>query len=166
MSNYHDHANLCACGCREYTDTKYVFGHQGRVHLFVKLQNFTPEDHGFDGECWIWGGAVDRDDYGKTTHHNRSCRAHRLMYEFMVGAIRPGDHIDHLCSVRRCINPAHLEAVTPLENHRRSSLAKLTPADAREIRSATGTQREIAERFGVSQSTVGFILRGKTWRTA
>lgn len=49
------------------------------------------------------------------------------MYELYKGAIPEGLQIDHLCRVRRCINPDHLEAVTRHENILRgeSVIAKL-----------------------------------------
>ena len=49
----------------------------------------------------------------------KSMLAHRFSYELLVGPIAPGLELDHLCRVRACCNPAHLEPVTPLENFRR-----------------------------------------------
>lgn len=50
----------------------------------------------------------------------RLVRAHRFSYERAVGPIPAGLQIDHLCRVRACVNPAHLEPVTCGENVRRS----------------------------------------------
>lgn len=50
----------------------------------------------------------------------KSWYAHRLTYEAMVAPIPDGYTIDHLCRVRNCCNPDHLEAVPPAENTRRA----------------------------------------------
>jgi hypothetical protein len=66
--------------------------------------------------CWLWTGATDH-GYGVYS----SGKAHRISYEIHVGAIPYGLHIDHLCGVKNCVNPAHLEPVTQIENARRRS---------------------------------------------
>lgn len=64
--------------------------------------------------CWLWLGYVGiRNGYGS---FGAGKLAHRVAYEAFVGAIPPGLQIDHLCKVRRCVNPDHLEAVTQREN--------------------------------------------------
>jgi hypothetical protein len=71
--------------------------------------------------CWEWQGHVSRTTgYGQAGHNCRVTTVHRLAYEVFVGPIPEGLHIDHLCRNRRCIKPAHLEAVTQAENNRRS----------------------------------------------
>lgn len=68
------------------------------------------------GTCWIWTGSKLRNGYGQ---FNRGL-AHRFAYKLLVGEIRPGHEVDHLCMRRDCVNPTHLEAVTSSENTRRS----------------------------------------------
>lgn len=71
-------------------------------------------------ECWEWVGAVTANGYGRFSPrvdgvmHRQM--AHRVAYEALVGQIPDGLVIDHLCRNRRCVNPAHLEAVTQLVN--------------------------------------------------
>lgn len=70
--------------------------------------------------CWLWTGHVERSGYGRFTFCMRTVWAHRFAYETWVGPIPEGMHIDHLCNVRACINPEHLEPVTQAENNRRA----------------------------------------------
>ena len=74
----------------------------------------------FTATCWLWTATLTRKGYGQfypTT--TPGVPAHRWAYEFCIGAIPEGLQIDHLCRVRRCVRPDHLEVVTPRENHRR-----------------------------------------------
>lgn len=71
--------------------------------------------------CWIWVGARSSSGHGKLGVDGRTLGAHRLSYETWVGPIPPGLHIDHLCRRPACINPRHLQAVTPSVNVRRGT---------------------------------------------
>lgn len=62
--------------------------------------------------CWLWQAAKDRDGYGRYQIRPRSEEAHRVAYEALQSAIPDGLQLDHLCRVRHCVNPAHLQAVT------------------------------------------------------
>ena len=72
--------------------------------------------------CWLWIGYLDpQHGYGKWNPRSGGSpqHAHRVAYEQLVGPVPEGLHLDHLCRVRRCVNPDHLEPVTPRENNRR-----------------------------------------------
>lgn len=75
------------------------------------------------GDCWLWHAATDPAGYGRFRSDERTVLAHRWAWEALVGPIPEGLHIDHLCKVRNCVRPAHLEPVTPAENQRRSPTA-------------------------------------------
>lgn len=71
--------------------------------------------------CWLWTGALDYGGYGILWQgQGRSVRAHRYSYELLVGPIPVGLTIDHICAVRNCVNPVHLDPCTAAENVRRS----------------------------------------------
>lgn len=65
---------------------------------------------------WLWTAAVDPTGYGRFSVGGGMLYAHRWAYEAFVGPIPDRQQIDHLCRVRRCVNPLHLEAVTQREN--------------------------------------------------
>ena len=78
-----------------------------------------------DNGCWIWRFSVGADGYGYMSVGGTT-KAHRVGYELIVGPIPQGLELDHLCRVRACVNPAHLEPVTHLENMRRGAPATKT----------------------------------------
>lgn len=71
-------------------------------------------------DCWEWTGSLRPDGYGRIYFGGRDSgrvwRAHRLVYEVLVGPIPDGMTLDHLCRNRRCVNPDHLEPVPNREN--------------------------------------------------
>lgn len=79
------------------------------------LANCEPEPN---TGCWLWTGTMrgNGTGYGCISVKHELVAAHRASYEAFKGPIPEGLHIDHLCRVRCCVNPDHLEAVTPRVN--------------------------------------------------
>lgn len=77
-----------------------------------------------DSGCLLWLGSRTADGYGaikvRLDGVRRDWRAHRLVYELLVGPIPDGMEPDHTCRNKLCVHPDHLEPVTHAENLRRA----------------------------------------------
>lgn len=78
------------------------------------------------GECWLWTSSVDKYGYGRLNDRalpTRPMSAHRWVFELLVGDIPAEMTVDHICFVKQCVNPAHLQLLTRVENSRRQRRA-------------------------------------------
>ena len=64
-----------------------------------------------DTDCWEWIAGKDKYGYG-VFWFGKTMKAHRWSYDYWIGDLDPDLEIDHLCRVRSCQNPDHLEQVT------------------------------------------------------
>lgn len=69
--------------------------------------------------CWQWTGSVNSRGYGQWAFNQVSKSVHRLTWIEFRGDIPDGLTIDHLCRNKRCVNPWHMELVTPRVNNQR-----------------------------------------------
>lgn len=128
-------------------------------------------------ECYLWQGYT-RNGYGSLSVCNRLTYMHRLSFLAHHGPLPDGTEVCHTCDIRRCWFPDHLYAGTRLQNvhdawaRGRASKpprsagedhyrARLSDVEVEQVRSTTGSQREMAAAFGVSQSTIWRIKHGK-----
>lgn len=103
--------NYCCSGCA-YRAGDFM----STVSDYCDARIFPEPNSG----CWLWSGPLFNTGYGAILHAAKNGQlAHRVVYERERGPIPTGLQIDHLCRVRCCVNPDHLEPVTQQENIRR-----------------------------------------------
>jgi len=97
---------------RELSDNELILlsRERGLKHLLARCTII--------GDCWIFQGVVDDWGYGRYNYEGKYYRAHRLAYQFIKGEIEDGMHLHHIdiCTSKLCINPDHLELLTPTEH--------------------------------------------------
>ena len=83
--------------------------------------------------CMLWLAGKNGAGYGAfyVPSAGRQVNAHRVSYVLRVGPIADGLEVDHLCRVRPCVAPDHLEAVTHAENARRGEAGAVVAAMSR-----------------------------------
>lgn len=171
---------LCECGCGRTTKLarcsdsskgwirgvplRFAKGHNLRR---LNPQAYKSEDRGYSTPCWIWQRGTDEGGYGKVGIVGvQTTLAHRFFYMWVKGDIPDDLELDHLCRVRNCVNPDHLEAVTHQENDRRGMVTKLNPDAVRQIRAMRSegkTRAQAAAPFGIHPVYVTQITTRKMW---
>jgi hypothetical protein len=132
---------------------------------FVKLKN----------GCWQWRAHTDKDGYGVLPGDRKNTRAHRLSYELHKGQISDGFVICHHCDNPGCVNPDHLFVGTSKDNAQdalqkgrayvgeKNGRSKLTKENIIEILSSELNGVQLAQKFGVTRSTINRVRRREAW---
>lgn len=142
---------------------------EARAFLEAAIQSNTDE-------CIIWPFSTTKDGYGRMKIGGRKGRpqtVNRLVALWAHGE-PPGDgyHAAHdplVCTSKACVNPRHIRWATRSENERDKLIsgshhkAKLTHADADEIRASSLSNKSLAAKFNVSVDSIEAIRRGRTW---
>lgn len=129
-----------------------------------------------DGDCWLWSGTKNANGYGVLGINKKMFLAHRFSFELHKGKIPKGYCICHSCDVPACVNPKHLWSGTLKQNsidmakkgRFSKNLRKLTLEKVLKIRRLDQgkklSQRDLGLMFGVTKSTISFIVNKKTWK--
>jgi hypothetical protein len=123
--------------------------------------------------CWFWLGETSDQGYARYRPElapgrcHWRVRGHKFAFELLRGEIADGLVRDHLCRIRRCVNPYHLEPVPQAINVQRGIRTKLYPeavGHIRDLRAAGLSWQKIADIFGVTKPTVRDAGQGRSWR--
>lgn len=153
----------------------YIRGHQTRNRMLRNKPYYEILDMGYDTSCWIWQANRTTSGYGLVSRAEAKSRlAHRFMYEKRHGTLPSNTSLHHLCKITLCVNPGHLQPLTPTEHVKahgfsgeRNPWAKLSNQQAAKIRSlyASGgqTYNSLALRFNVNRYTIWRILKNRSY---
>ena len=135
--------------------------------------------------CWVWTGYRDPHGYGRFWHVTGQQLAHRVAYELAYGPITGGECVLHRCDNPSCVRPDHLWLGDMADNTHdmiqkgrayrggsrqgeRNGHHKLTQQQVNEIRGRYVPHKVgyavLGREYGVDESTVYCVVRGKTWR--
>jgi hypothetical protein len=125
--------------------------------------------------CWLFEGYRPSGQHGRIEFSGQQIYMHRAVYALISGPIPEGMNVCHRCDVGNCIRPAHLLLGTQVDNirdmeakgranrvgwprgeaHPAAHLSDLEVELLRREAAKPGMkQRDVAAKFGVSQSTV------------
>lgn len=84
------------------------------LHPFERFMSFVeiPKQSG----CWLWMAQTDKDGYGHFKYKGKDWLAHRFAYAYLIGVVVKPLTLDHLCRRPVCVNPFHLEKLTPRDH--------------------------------------------------
>lgn len=117
-----------------------------RVWTHVDKNGPIPAHRSQLGPCWLWTAWKNSKGYGLFRWDGAGkVPAHRAVWLVSVGPIPDGLQLDHLCRVKACVNPAHLESVTNAENMRR---AKVLRTHCRSGRHPWTAENQLARKDG------------------
>lgn len=133
--------------------------------------------------CWLWRSHSFRDGYGCFNIKQKFWKAHRVSWTLVNGTIPKGMMVLHKCDIRNCVNPNHLYLGVQKDNMRdravrgrtarvlcHPSTTKICWNDVLSIRKEYDrgaiSQERLGNKYGVSQSQVGRIVRFQRRRGA
>jgi hypothetical protein len=116
---------LCDCGAENRVSGTALRAGRGKCKHASGAQRRFDAKVMKAGPCWLWVGSTC-DGYGYFKAGGTRYLAHRWLWERVRGPVPASYELDHLCRVRNCVNPDHLEPVSHRENVRRGRLGAVT----------------------------------------
>lgn len=173
---------LCKCGCgmktripernhSRYNEIKgvprdYIRGHniKNPNGTYLKSMRYEVDSNG----CWVWKMNICSTGYGQVKVNGKNVLAHRYYYScYNYDELKEDMQIDHLCRVPACVNPSHLQQVTPAVNVRRGNVAKLDEKKVKNIKKLLSNHfsvSKIASIYHVNYVTIYNIKESDTWK--
>lgn len=173
--------HYCHGYCRKHYNRWKKWGdphHFGRCPKGASIEEYLEAFKDVDPVtgCWNWTGYITKWGYGHTRAAGIAEQVHRLSYKLAHSCdIDENIAVCHKCDNRRCFNPDHLFLGTRADNQRDMKEKRRSPLGARNARATLSaeqvekiisdprTQRLIAEEYGISQSHVSALKKGKRW---
>jgi hypothetical protein len=133
--------------------------------ILTKIRFEPAPEHMPEGTspCWIWTGRIHRDGYGQVKYRGKNHYTHKLVHRLTTRTTPPDGHeYDHLCYVRACCNPAHIEIVSKQENLDRRQYV-MSRDDVAAIRASKADNKTLAVQYGVTAEQIRRIKKGERW---
>jgi len=174
--NYYDGVGVRFCSLQCANDwRKEQFAISSMKRFWDKVDTAHPSG------CWIWTAHKDKGGYGRLRIKGKDRRAHRFIWEVTFGSIPKGKFVCHHCDTPSCVRLDHLFIGTNQDNmddkvakkrqfipkgilHSQNKLTEENVFTIRALGQQGVRQKNIAAKFGISQSQVSLILLRKEWK--
>lgn len=122
--------------------------------------------------CILWTGNISHDGYGRVSCHGIIFPVHSLSCSIKIKQQRPDNLVTrHLCGIKLCVNPDHLEFGTHSENaidnviHNKSN-RKFSDEQIIEIRNQSKVKPmiELSKMYNVGVNTISNIIKKKSYK--
>ena len=138
-----------------------------------------------DGDCWIWRLGYTSRQVPSMHVDGKIVGVRRVVAE-LLGMTVAGKKVTNTCGDKRCVCPDHVLPITAsalgklsakrtgyaqhavrnkkISDSKRANNAKITEAQAIEVRESQESLKQVADRIGIAVSTAQRIRAGKAWK--
>ena len=154
-------------------NTEFLNTTKNRFYSAVMIPN--------ENGCMEWTKCLTSNGYGIMSINRKNYSAHRFSYELHYGKIPKGLKVLHKCDNPKCVAPDHLflgsqkDNMVDMSSKNRAFMKKgnkhpfhkISEESIKEIKKMLfdgSTQKEIAKKFNVTQSTISHISIGRDFK--